>query len=293
MEVYYIIPLANAVLYTLGTMCLKRSTNDGVGPWRTTFFCNFALFLVAQPFWFFGEPLESWTQLLMPFLISVTFFSGQLLGFLAIHKGDVSLVTPLMGTKPVFVALLVSVLLAETLTVSVWLGAVLSAVAIVLMRGQSPAEKRRVLPSIVLGLLCSLCYAMNDVLTQRFGAVLGFEKLVASTYSFCMLWSLSLFPLFKSPISLISRQAWGWLAGGSGLMAAQALAMAYVLSVYGRATAVNVLYSSRGIWSVVLVWFIGHWFSNRERALGTGVMGRRLAGSMLLLVAIIVVVAED
>jgi len=53
------------------------------------------------------------------------------------------------------------------------------------------------------------------------------------------------------------------------------------------ATTTNVLYNSRGVWSVVLVWWVGHWFGNTERARGPGVMLRRLAGSLLLLSAIL------
>ena len=290
MEIYYIVPLCNALIYTLGALCLKRSTNDGVGPWRTTFFSNLTLFAVALPFWFVGPPLESWTALLVPLGISGAFFAGQLLGCLAIHKGDVSLVTPLMGTKPVFVALVVSVAMGESLTLPVWIGAVLSSVAILLMRGGSVAEKRRVLPSIVLGLLCSFFYALNDALMQRYGGRIGFEQVMAGTFSFVMLWSLLLIPMFRSPMSAISGKAWAWLGAGTGLMACQATAMAWVLSTHGRATVVNVLYSSRGIWSVALVWVVGHWFSNTERDLGGAVLLKRLIGSLLLVAAIVAVV---
>ena len=293
MEVYYIIPLANALIFTLGALCLKRSTNDGVGPWRTTFFCNLTLFLVAFPFWFIGDPIESWSQLLMPASISIAFFLGQLLGFLAIHKGDVSLVTPLLGTKPIFVALLASVMLVEQLSITVWIGAVLSTVAIAIMRGRSHAERKRVLPSLGFGLSCSFSYALCDALTQRFGAVLGFEKIMAGTFTFAMVWSLLLLPMFRSPLSSISGKVWSWLTVGAALMAVQATGMAFVLSTYGKATVVNVLYSSRGVWSVVLVWVVGHRFSNQEKMLGGGVMSRRLIGSVTLVAAIVVVMYGD
>jgi hypothetical protein len=55
---------------------------------------------------------------------------------------------------------------------------------------------------------------------------------------------------------------------------------------FGNATATNVLYSSRGLWSVVVVWAVGHWFSNREQQLGASVLRWRLAGALLMITAI-------
>ena len=292
MEIYHVIPLLNAVIYTLGALCIKRATNDGIGPWRTTFFTNLILFLVAVPFWFFGEPIESWTLLWIPAAIGVAFFLGQLFGCLAIHKGDVSLVTPLFGTKTVIVALLASVVFGVAISGTVWVGAVMSAMAILLMRGETHAERARLLPSIYLGLACALFYAFTDVLMQVYGYRIGFHKIMAGTFSFVALWSLVLIPKFSASVSSISKRAWGWLAAGGGLLALQATGMAYVLSVYGKATVVNILYSSRGIWSVVLVWVIGHWFSNYEKKLGRNVMFRRLIGSILLIAAIVLVLKE-
>jgi hypothetical protein len=49
------------------------------------------------------------------------------------------------------------------------------------------------------------------------------------------------------------------------------------------------MYSSRGLWSVVAVWLVGHWFYNQEQKLGASVLVWRLVGSALLLVAIVLV----
>ena len=66
--------------------------------------------------------------------------------------------------------------------------------------------------------------------------------------------------------------------------------IAITLGLWGNATAVNIVYSSRGFWSGVFVWLIGHWFSNQERRLGRAAMVRRMLGSALLLGAIVVIV---
>lgn len=291
MEAYQVIPLLTALLYTIGALCIKRATTYGVGPWRTTFFSNLVLFLLSFPLWFFGEPIASWQQLLMPVLVGGCFFLGQLFSCLAIHKGDVSVFTPLMGTKSVFVAFIVSIWLHESMSYSVWLGAVLSAIAILLMRGQTSAERSRVAVTVGLALACSLSFAAADAAMQAFGSVLGFEKLTASTFTMVMIYSFALLPRFRGPVSGISRTTWAWLIGGASVMAVQACMMAYALSVYGKATVINVIYSSRGVWGVVLVWAVGHWFSNEEKSLGSSILGRRLLGALLLILAIVAVMS--
>lgn len=292
MELYQIVPLCNAVVYTLGALCLKRSTNDGIGPWRTAFAINLVLFLVAAPFWFFGKDLESWRALLPAAAVGASFFVGQICGCIAIHKGDVSVVTPVLGTKPILVALIGVSLGWEALSWTVWGAAVLSAVAVFLLRGGTLVERRRLFASIAWGLGSAAAYSLTDLLTQRFGVALGFEKLMAGSFTFVMIASLALIPMFRSPFGDAPRRAIGWLGAGAAFMAMQATAMAFTISRFGHASEVNILYSSRGIWSVALVWLVGHWFSNTERALGGGEMLRRLAGSILLLAAIGAVVAD-
>jgi hypothetical protein len=58
------------------------------------------------------------------------------------------------------------------------------------------------------------------------------------------------------------------------------------IGIYGKATAINVIYSARGLWSVLAVWWVGHWFANRERERGADVFRSRLLGAALLLAAI-------
>jgi hypothetical protein len=72
----------------------------------------------------------------------------------------------------------------------------------------------------------------------------------------------------------------------------QGLAFLTSIAIYGRATSANVLYSSRGLWSVVAVWAVGHWFANREQHLGARVLGWRLVGAILLMMALVMVLAD-
>jgi len=62
------------------------------------------------------------------------------------------------------------------------------------------------------------------------------------------------------------------------------------IGAFGDATAMNIVYSIRGLWSVLIVWMVGHWFSNEEQALPSRVLGSRLVGAALMLAAIAIVV---
>ena len=53
------------------------------------------------------------------------------------------------------------------------------------------------------------------------------------------------------------------------------------------------LYSSRGLWSVLAVWGVGHWFSNREQHLGSRVLVWRLLGAILMMAAIMLVLLNS
>ena len=70
----------------------------------------------------------------------------------------------------------------------------------------------------------------------------------------------------------------------------QAGCIAVSIICFGQATLINILYASRGLWTVVLVWVVGHWFGNQERGHGHRVMARRMIGAGLLLVAVLLVV---
>ena len=71
---------------------LKRAMAFGIGPWRITFFSNWAMGIVALPLFLF--PVEaSGGPWFYPVLAAVTFFLGQVFTFLALSRGDVSVAT--------------------------------------------------------------------------------------------------------------------------------------------------------------------------------------------------------
>jgi hypothetical protein len=84
----------------------------------------------------------------------------------------------------------------------------------------------------------------------------------------------------------IARKALLW---GALLLGAQNLVMAVAIRFSGDATAVNIVYSSRCVLSVVLAWATAGWLGSREATLPRRVLVLRLAGALLLAGAIVMV----
>jgi len=101
--------------------------------------------------------------------------------------------------------------------------------------------------------------------------------------------SFAFVPFFRGSLRDIDAATWRWLAPGALLSALTIAAFAFTLAHWHEATAPNIVYSSRGLWAVVLVWVVGHWFGNRERHVGRGAMLSRLAGAVLMVAAIVLV----
>ena len=70
-----------------------------------------------------------------PLAAAVTFFVGQLFTFAALRKGDVSVATPLLGAKVIFVALLNSIVFGESVGLKWWMAAFICTAGIFLVTG--------------------------------------------------------------------------------------------------------------------------------------------------------------
>jgi drug/metabolite transporter (DMT)-like permease len=288
----YLLPMGSSLGYAFAALLLKRAVDAGVGPWRTCLLCNLALFVGFLPTLLWWQPEWKWDPWWPPLVAGVLSFGGQLLTMLSMTRGDVSVATPVLGTKVVLVALLLAATGVEPVSMPVWVAAGLTLFGIWLLQGGGlPHDRRRVLRTVALAFASALCFSAADVIVQRWSKVVGFGLFVLVSSVVTLGLSCGLWPKFSAPPWRLPRAAVGPMAGGALLLAAQALALFIAIGVFEKAAEANVIYSARGMWSVVLVWAVGHWFGNEERHAGRGVMVRRLAGSLLIVVAIVLVVA--
>ena len=291
-SLHLLLPLASSVGYVAGVLLLKRSAAFGVGVWRTTFIANLCLAICVAPFWLLGGAGGGifW----QPLVTASLFFIGQVATFIAIDRGDVSVATPVLGAKIILVALISALLLPDPTPLKWWIAAALSTAAIILLNRRpsgnaTSIQNRNIGATIIAALAAALAFAICDVLVQKWAPGWGVGHFLPIMFGTVGLLSFGLIPFFSASVRQIERPAWPWLIGGSVLLGLQAAAVGIAIGAFGDATAVNIVYSSRGLWSVLAVWWIGHWFYNDEQKLGPAVLRLRLWGAGLMLLAIALV----
>lgn len=288
----YLLPLLSAVVYVFAALFLKRASQAGANVWHTTRWCNYATALFFAPLWLLGGNLPGWEYLWQPALVAALFVAGQVFTVLALRVGDVSVATPVLGVKILLVGLFTVALNHEHLGVELWIAAALSSAAIALLHLQGAGTHHRVGTTILLAVSAAMAYALFDVLVQKFSPTWGAGRFLPIMMGIAGIGSLLLRPFAKTAPShenspgAVSRK---WMLGGAFCLAFQAVMLVSSIAIYRQATVANVMYSSRGLWSVLAVWLIGHWFGNSEHHHGTKVLTSRLIGATLLLAAILLV----
>lgn len=283
-----LIPLLCAILYPLGTLLVKRALDHGADLWGAliiNFWMMALVFLAVVPFESRPFPWELWWQ---PVLVGIFSFSGQCFAFKAISSGDLTIATPAMGSKVLLVALLTETLLGEGVPLAWWIAAALSFAAIIFLQSGVATSRRNIWFTLFYSLLAAASFALGDVLIQRWAPVWGTFHFVPAFAAVTAILSLFLLPVARKPRLGFGGFAWAWLLPGAFVLSLQSLGLTAVIGILGQATLVNIVFSSRGLWNFILIWFVGHWFSNREREAGPGVMAMRLLGAALIFTAIVI-----
>jgi drug/metabolite transporter (DMT)-like permease len=296
MKWHLLFPLAASLLYVAAALFLKRAQQLGAGVLRATFIANIAVgivFAALLPLGGKGQPLALLWQ---PALVAVLFIGGQVFSVLALSLGDVSVATPVLGAKTVFVAWFTTLLLATRLPWHLWCAAALSVASVALMNvssgGGKSAEHKRLGRTLLFSMIAASSYALFDVLVQKWSPAWGAGRFLPIMFGLSAVMSLGFVPFFREPMRALPRAAWPSLGLGALFMALQSFAFVSAVALFGDATAMNVVYSARGVWSVAAVWLVGHWFSNTESQLGGRVLRWRLAGAVLMTSAIVLVVSR-
>lgn len=285
------IPLLSAFTYALSAMLFKRAMHQNVGPWRICFVSNLVMGLGFALLWLWGTKSGGLPVLWQPALAGLLFFSGQVFNFLAIDRGDVSVATPLLGVKVFLVAVFSTLLLREPVPLAWWLASGLTFSAVWLLRGGTQALRKRILPSVFFALLSSASFALSDVLVQRYAPACGINGFLPPMFAVNAGLSFFLLPLFRGSLFRLPPSTWRWLLSGAVLFAISASAVLWTIASFGQATAVNIAYSARGVFSVLIVWWAGTHFGNHERHLGRAEMLKRLCAAALIVAAIALVVS--
>jgi drug/metabolite transporter (DMT)-like permease len=288
----FILSLAAALLYVAAALSLKRSAEAGAGLWHSSFVSNVVAAIAFQCLLPFGgrwQPIETWHQ---PLLVAVLYIAGQVLALWSLQRGDVSIATPVLGIKILLVALFTTIIARQTVSWQLWVAAGLSTAGIICLN-HSGAHKTRHGVAVTIGTAAgaAVAFAVFDVLVQKWSPAWGIGRFLPATIGLVGLLSIPMVLKFPSPYRALSRPAKRWLAGGSVLLAAQSLLFVSSLGQFGEATASNVVYSSRGAWSVAAVALLGRWLQSSETNLGRSILWWRFSGALLMFAAILLLLA--
>lgn len=287
---YLLAPLASALIYPFASLFLKRAIGEGAGLLRTAFLSNIVLFAVFLPALLFNQSVPQWSHLGWALLAGLCFFGGQVFTFLAIRAGDVSVQAPLMGIKVIFVAIFSFFLRPDEVPPLLWVGAALTAIAIFLLGGANLKALLENSRTVLWSLVACACFGGSDSLTGYRSADFGPIPFVIVMVSVVAIGSLALVPFFSAPLKEIPRHARNLAMLGGLAIGVQGIILNLSLAFLGQATAINIVYSTRALWGVLLVWLLGHKLGNHEAAQhGHAVMTKRLAGACLLSAAVMMV----
>jgi drug/metabolite transporter (DMT)-like permease len=286
-----LIPLAAALLFPIATLALKRAMEINRDPLGTLFVANaITAFAFLPLFALDGKPMDpglAW----QPILAGVLFVIAQAAAYKSFQVGDLSVAVPAQGTKVLMVAGLTVVLLDKDVGWKLWAAAGLTVLAIVLLQDGESARageaRRRLFLTLGLALLASVSFAAFDVLVQKWSPLWGAFRFGPWAFVVQGLLSVGLLAFPGPRCRGYGHGAWSWLIFGSLAMASITMGLVLVIGLYGKATLVNILFNSRCVTEVIVVWAAGRWFANREAGAGRKVMVHRLSGGLCMLAAIV------
>lgn len=300
-QAYEIMAFVAAVTVSFAMIFTKRAYAEGAKQNHilvaTTVFQPFIYIILIM----LSRELEvNWGQFHWILIYSALLAIGMLIGFKAISMGDASIISPIMGSKVVFVAIGTYIFSIGSISNEVIIGVVLCVVSIIFLGiefKKTDIEKqdkygKDILLPIILALIAITFLGFSDIVIQEKAP--EFNKLI-----FMLIGSITvaMFFLVKGYLSGVrikttpkSVKRWIWLSGifngGTGLLLA--LAIAY----YGHATEFNIIMGSRGVISVLAVALFAKSLKLREGKKSKLTLIMRLIGAVCILIATALILGE-
>ena len=146
----------------------------------------------------------------------------------------------------------------------------------------------KIVVSVSFALLAACSMTLFDLLIQRWAPDWGAGYFLPIAIACAAFFSLVFLPWADRPADLQRMGAIQPLAVGVFLLAVQAIGMTLTLGVFGDATRVNIVYSLRGLWGVLLTWILVHQFNASEPRPSDRTMVMRLIGAVLIGVSVLI-----
>ncbi len=288
-DLHLLLPLIAAALFVCGLLFIKQVSGKQISPWTVTFLSNLNAAAIFSFLWLLGGPGQPWQMLWQPFVIATLYVLGVVFTFNAIERGDVSVATPVFGVKVLIVAVLVTLFGGQSLSIMVWSASAIAVIGIVLIQWTGSGHPRHIFMTIILAILAACSFATFDLLVQKWAPAWGPGRFLPLIYWMVGLYSILFIPFVQFD-KIFDREIRVPLFIGAFLIAFQAMFIVFTLSAFGDATRVNVMYATRGIWSVALAWIVAKRWGGSEASVPYRWMLVRLCGAILLTAAVILAI---
>lgn len=289
-----ILSLSAAVGYAVGAILIKVALGRGTGAAQVNLYCNLLMAVLMQSIWLFPFEPEWWRHAWKPVVCGATFYSGQYFTFVSLQKGQVSVTTPLLGSKVLFVVLFVSLAGGELLSLRWWLGAGLCSFGILLVSARKGfwREAGGHAAAAMAALLAAASFGLTDALFQFWVAPVGLGAFAPVMFGSMALMSI-LHLRWQSgclpPVPERGCRAVAW--AGMALLAVQSCLVAIAIGTFHDAAGVNIIYGSRAVLGVLLAGLAARflWKTGSGELFSTALILRRLGGSILVFAAIVLI----
>jgi drug/metabolite transporter (DMT)-like permease len=286
---HLLFPFAAAIVFAGANLALKRALELGAGPVRALALTNLCLAAAFSTLILGSNGMHA-ADLWKPALGGLAYFIGQWLNVTALRAGDVSLVTPLMGAKVIFVALFSGALALAPTGPQAAAAAGLTAAGVFIMGAGDLHAGPKMARTTALALGSAACFAVCDMTILAWAQAVGKAAFLAVLFATVGAASIGVWSLRERVFphgEARRRTAHRWLHVSIALTGAQSILISSTIARFGDATRVNVVYSLRAIFGVAIVWFAGTRLGSRE---GTDAGHRRMAGRLLGAVVIVAAV---
>ena len=185
-------------MYTISALLAKRGLELGAGTFRSLVYSNWVMALFFIPYPMLADVPLGMEDLKAGGMIGILFFAAQSCCFIALRSGDASMVTPIMGSKSVFVALFLLILnLSPTpLGPATWAAAILAAIAVALIGWPAQGSKPS-LTGLGFALATAAGFGLVDALVPHFSHLSDPFNVLFSMFATVGLLSFLLIPLSK------------------------------------------------------------------------------------------------
>ncbi len=286
--IHLLLPLASSILTVVGLLFLKQAQARSTSTWTTLLAVAWVTGLCFLSLTALGGTMQPWMQLWQPASVGALFLIGLTFTFLGVRIGDVSIVTPVQGVKVLLVPAFAILITRDVAGQQVWLAAAVAVGGIWLIGANDDSvDRSRIRISIACALLAAVSLTFFDLLIQRWAPAWGPGYFLPIAFGSTAVLSLFLLPLASQPEHPIRSQLNMPLLLGSLLMAVQAFGMTFTIAKFGDATRVNIVYSLRGLWGVLLTWMLSKSLGLTADSPSTPLMLKRLAGAVLIGVSIV------